>query len=170
MLKKKMEDALNKQVNEELYSAYLYLAMSVWFDTINLPGAKNWMYVQSLEEMTHAQKIFDFIMERGGTVKLAALAEPPNSWDSPLAAFEAAYAHEQHITSCIDNLVELATQENDNATRNMLIWFVDEQVEEEANADGIVQQLKMVKGEGGGLFMIDRDLKARVFTPPATGE
>ena len=170
MIGKKMEQALNDQVNAELYSAYLYLSMVAYFESKNLPGFAQWMRVQTQEEISHAMKIFDFINERGGRALLAAIDQPDAEWKSPLAAFEAAYAHEQLVTGRINDLVNLAIQEKDHATNSFLQWFVTEQVEEETSADAIVQQLKMAEGAPGALFMIDRELGQRVFTPPASTE
>jgi len=167
MLNEKIEKALNNQINEELFSAYLYLSMSAWFESINLKGFANWMMIQNQEEQLHAMKIFSFINERGGTVKLEGIKEPQLKWDSPLAAFEAAYKHEQHITGCINDLYHLAVEEKDRATQIFLEWFVTEQVEEEANADEIVQNLKLIGNAGHGVFMLDREMAQRVFNPAA---
>jgi ferritin len=166
MISKKIEEALNGQVNAELYSAYLYLSMESYFKSLNLDGFANWMRVQTQEEIMHAMKIYDFIDERGGRVTLKAIEGPPTQWESPLAVFEAAYAHEQKVTGLINGLVDLAIKEKDHATNTFLQWFVNEQVEEEASADAIVQQLKMMEDAPGGLFMLDRELAQRVFTPP----
>ena len=162
-----MEYALNEQVNAELYSAYLYLSMESYFKAQNLNGFANWMRVQTQEEVTHAMKIYDFINERGGRVILKAIERPQTEWDSALAVFNAVYEHEQKVTSLINDLVDLAIKEKDHATNSFLQWFVNEQVEEEASADGIVQQLKMMENAPGGMFMLDRELGQRVFTPPA---
>ncbi|UCC97129.1 MAG: ferritin [Phycisphaerales bacterium] len=166
MISKKMEKALNGQVNAELYSAYLYLSMESYFKSLNLNGFANWMRVQTQEEIMHAMKIYDFIDERGSRITLKAIEGPPTQWDSPRAVFEAAYAHEQKVTGLINGLVDLAIKEKDHATNTFLQWFVNEQVEEEASADAIVQQLKMMEDAPGGLFMLDRELAQRVFTPP----
>ncbi len=167
MLSKKMEKALNEQVNAELYSAYLYLSMESYFRSTNMGGFANWMRVQTQEEVSHAMKIYDYVDERGGRALLAPIEGPQTEWDSPLAAFEAAYAHEQKVTALINDLVDLAIGEKDHATNNFLQWFVAEQVEEEASADEIVQRLKMMKDAPGGMFMLDRELGQRTFTPPA---
>ena len=167
MIKKSIEKAINEQINAELYSAYLYLSMSAHFRSINLVGAANWMRVQAQEEMVHALRFYDYVLERGGKAALAAIEGPETEWKSPLAVFEAGYKHEQYVTSRINSLVDLAIKESDHATNAMLQWFVTEQVEEEANADAVIQKLKLTKGEGGGLFMIDQELGTRVFTPPA---
>ena len=163
MLSEKVEQALNEQVNAEMYSAYLYLAMSAYFEDQNLTGFANWMYVQAKEEMTHAMKIYNFIFDRGGRVKLKAIDTPPANWDDPLKVVEEVYEHEQKVTKMIHDLVDLARSENDHATDNMLQWFVSEQVEEEANADELVQRLKMVGGQGQGLLMINKELSGRQF-------
>ena len=167
MISKKMEKALNAQVNAELYSAYLYLSMESYFKSLNLNGFANWMRVQTQEEVLHAMKIYDFINERGGRALLKGIEGPPTEWNSPLAIFEAAYAHEQKVTGLINDLVDLAIKEKDHATNSFLQWFVNEQVEEEASADAIVQQLKIMEDAPGGMFMLDRELGLRVFTPPA---
>jgi len=167
MIGKKMEDALNDQINAELYSAYLYLAMAAYFDSENLPGFASWMRVQTQEETAHAMKIFDFVSERGGRVILKAIDEPAKEWNSALAAFKAACEHEQYITGRINDLVNLAIKEKDHATNAFLQWFVNEQVEEETSVDSVVQQLKMAEKAPGALFMMDRELGQRTFTPPA---
>ena len=167
MISKKMEKALNEQVNAELFSAYLYLSMEAYFKSLNLNGFANWMRVQTQEEVTHAMKIYDFIDERGGRITLKAIDGPETKWDSPLAVFNAVYEHEQKVTSLINNLVNLAIEEKDHATNTFLQWFVNEQVEEEASADQVVQQLKLMEKAPGGLFLLDRELAQRVFTPPA---
>ena len=168
MISKKMEDALNKQVNAELYSAYLYLSMAACFESMNLPGFANWMRVQTQEETTHAMKIYDYICERGGRVMLKAIEAPPANWKSPLAAFEAALKHEQKVTGLINNLVNLAVAGKDHATQIFLQWFVSEQVEEEKSADEIVQKLNLTKNMPGALYMLDKEMGQRVFTPPAS--
>jgi ferritin len=161
MLTEKMEKALNEQINEELYSSYLYLAMSAWFESQNLPGFAAWMKVQAREEHGHAMKFFEFIHERRGMVALKAIKEPAREWKSPLAAFEAALGHEQHITGRINDLVNGAIAEKDHATAAFLQWFVTEQVEEEASADRIVQILKMAANAPGALLMLDHQMGER---------
>ncbi len=167
MISKKMEEALNGQVNAELYSAYMYLSMESYFKSLNLNGFANWMRVQTQEEVMHAMKIYDFVNERGGRVTLQAIEGPPTEWDTPLAVFEGVYVHEQKVTDLINDLVDLAIKEKDHATNTFLQWFVNEQVEEESSADEVVQQLKMMENAPGGMFMLDRELGQRVFTPPA---
>lgn len=163
-----MNDALNEQINAEWYSAYLYLSMEGYFESLNLPGFANWMRAQIQEEAMHALKIYDFVNERGGRVLLKSIAQPPAEWDTPLAVFEAAYKHEQKVTGLINNLVNLAIREKDHATNNFLQWFVSEQVEEEASAGQVVQKLKMAENAPGGRLLLDRELARRVFTPPPT--
>jgi ferritin len=166
MLDKKMEAALNDQVNAELYSAYLYYAMVYYFEDKNLTGFAKWMRVQALEEVSHAQKLAAYVAERGGRAQMKAIDGPDNQWETPLAAFEAAYKHECYVSDRINKLVDLARELSDHATENMLQWFVEEQVEEEASADEVVQKLKLVEGSGQGLFMIDQELGQRAFTLP----
>ncbi len=168
MLSEKMQDAINEQINAELYSAYLYLAMNAYFESANLPGFANWMRVQTQEELTHAMKLYDYVNERGGRVTLKAIAQPPVEWDSPLAAFEAAYKHEQKVTGLINELVNLAIAQKDHAANTFLQWFVNEQVEEEKSADEIVQKLRLTGEAPAALFMLDQQLGQRVFTPAAT--
>ncbi|MBU1318810.1 MAG: ferritin [candidate division Zixibacteria bacterium] len=168
MMKKKVQDALNAQINEELYSAYIYFAMAAYFKSLNLDGFAHWMEIQTQEELSHAFKFYGYMNDRGGRPVMAAISKPPLEWDSPLAAFQEAYKHEQHISAAINKLVDLSIQESDHAMNNMLQWFVAEQVEEEASADEIVKKLKLIGDNGTGVLMIDQELAARVFTPPAT--
>ncbi|HMK36580.1 MAG TPA: ferritin [Desulfomonilaceae bacterium] len=168
MINEKIQNAFNDQINAELYSSYLYLSMSAYFQSMNLPGFANWMRCQAQEELVHAMKFYSFVHDRGGKVSLAAIEGPPTEWNSPLDAFEDAYKHEQKVTALINGLVDLALQEKDHAANAFLQWFVTEQVEEEASADGVVQQLKIAGDQGSGMFMIDRELAGRVFTMPVT--
>ena len=168
MISKKMQDALNEQINAELCSAYLYLSMDAYFQSTNLVGFANWMRVQTQEEMAHATKMYDYVNERGGKVTLKQIAGPPTEWESPLAIFEAVYEHEQKVTALINNLVDMAIAEKDHAANTFLQWFVSEQVEEESSADLMVQKLKLMKDAPGGLYMLDNELSQRVFTPPAS--
>ena len=167
MFNKKMEKSFNEQINEELYSAYLYLSMVAYFESTNLPGFANWMRVQTQEEIVHAMKFYDYINQRNGRVVLTALADPQIEWKSPMDAFEAAYKHEMHITAKINELVNLAIEEKDHAANMFLQWFVNEQVEEEKNPSDIIQKLKLIKNSSEGLYMLDKELATRVFTPPA---
>lgn len=161
MLKKSVEDALNKQVNAEFYSSYLYLAMSAYFESITMKGFAQWLKLQSREEMAHGMKIYDYIIEAGGSPKLTAIEAPKTPWKSPQAVFEQVYAHEQKVTGLINNLMELAIKEKDHATKNFLGWFVKEQVEEEANASEILAKIKMIGDVPGHLFWLDHELGKR---------
>lgn len=161
MISKKMEEAINKQINEEMYSAYLYLSMAGYFAEQNLMGFHNWLYVQYHEELAHAEKFYKYLVERGGQVRLAAIKEPEHAWKGPRDAFEAVLKHERHITGRINELVDLAEAEKDRASFAMLQWFVNEQVEEEANAQDILAKLEMVGDHKQGLLMIDRALAER---------
>ena len=161
MIDGRTQEALNRHANAEFYSSYLYLSMSAYFQSINLTGFAHWMRIQAREELAHALKFYDHVIERGGRVSLQAVEAPTAQWDSPLAAFEDAYRHEQKVTGLINQLVDEAVQTKDHATNNFLQWFVSEQVEEEAAADAIVQKLKLVGGAPGGLFMIDHHLGQR---------
>lgn len=167
MLCKPLEKALNEQIKNELYSSYLYLAMSSWFSANDLKGMAQWMLIQAKEEDLHAMKFFDYVLEHGNRVDLKALDQPPSEFKSPLDIFEQAYRHEQKVTKNIRDLVSLAREHNDHATESFLAWFSLEQVEEEASADDVVQQLKLVGDKGNGLLMLDRLLGQRVFVPPA---
>jgi len=170
MLSDEMIEALNKQINEEFYSAYLYLSMSAYFDSIGLKGFANWMMVQHKEEMDHGMKIYRYLFSQGARVKLLPIKEPPQSWDSPLHAFEETLKHEQHITKCINDLVDLAEELKDRATYNFLQWYIDEQVEEEENDREIIDKLKLVGDGRAGLFMLDRELSQRKYVPLTKNE
>lgn len=161
MISKKMEEAINKQINEEMYSAYLYLSMAAFFAELNLMGFHHWLFVQYHEELEHAEKFYKYLIERGGKVNLMAIKEPDKTWKSPKEAFEAVLKHEQHITGKINELVDLAEAEKDRATFAMLQWFVNEQVEEEAHAQEIVAKLEMIGDHKQGLLMLDRELAQR---------
>ncbi len=161
MLTEKMQKALNGQMNAELYSSYLYVSMHAYFKSVNLDGFANWMYDQAQEELTHARKFYDFLCQTGGRVQLTQIEAPPAEWNSPLAVFEATLEHEQKVTGLINDLVEIAHEERDHATHIFLQWFVSEQVEEEENVGGVLEQLKLMGEAQGGLFMIDRELAKR---------
>jgi len=164
MISKKMVEALNGQVNAEMYSAYLYLSMESYFRSLNLNGFAKWMRAQTQEEMMHAMKIYDFINERGGRVTLKAIEGPPTKWESPLAVFEATYKHEQKVTGLINELVDLAIEQKDQATNSFLQWFVKEQVEEESSVDKVVQKLKMADRNPQAMSTLDRELGQRALT------
>jgi len=170
MIDKKIERAFNDQLNAEAYSAYLYWSMAAYFESIDLKGFANWMRVQGMEEMTHAEKFYNFIIERGGRVTLTAIQAPATEWESSLAVFQGAYEHEQKVTALINKLVDLAMAQSDHAARVFLDWFVTEQVEEEASADEIVRKLQLIGEAKGPLFMLDGELAKRVFTPASGGD
>ena len=167
MLSKKMEEALNAQVNAEFWSAYLYLSMSNHFAAAGNQGFANWFSIQFQEEQAHATIFMKYVLSCGGKVTLAPIASVKTEWKSPLEAFEDTLAHEKKGTALIHDLCVLADEEKDFGTANMLKWFVDEQIEEEANAQELIDSLKMIKDNGFGLYMLDKELKARVYTTPA---
>jgi ferritin len=166
MISKKLEKAVNEQIQKETYSAYLYLAMAAYFAAQNLDGFANWFYVQNQEETFHAMKLHKYLIERGGEVELMEIQKPPKDFESPLKAFQAALEHERFISKSINELLEKALDEHDQALASFLKWYVDEQVEEEANAEKIVSQLELIEGYKPGLYHLDKELAARVFTPP----
>lgn len=164
-MKSKVETSLNEQIHAEIYSFYLYLAVSAWFKNRHLDGFGHWMSLQAQEEMGHAMKLFDYLIERGGKVNLLPIDAPPHSWDSPTEAVHAVLKHEQFITGRINNLVNTSVSEGDHATTVMLHWYVNEQVEEEANADTLYNQVKMLEGSNQGLLMLDREVAGRQLSP-----
>lgn len=161
VIKEKIQKAVNKQINAELYSSYLYLSMAAHFESMNFKGFASWLKIQSKEENGHAMKFFDFLIERGGKVELTEIEAPKKEWKSHLAAFQEVYAHELKVTGLINELVKLAKAENDYATEVLLQWFVNEQVEEEANSSQIVEKLKLINDSANGLFMFDHELGER---------
>lgn len=167
MIDGKMEKAINEQINWEIYSSYLYLSMSAYFESVNLKGSANWMRAQAMEELAHFKKMYDFVLARGGRVTLSEIKGPPEEWKTPLAAFEDALTHEQEVTRRINNLADLSLELKDHASNSFLQWFVDEQVEEESSVDEVIQSLKLNTENPGGLFMVDKELAQRTFTAPA---
>lgn len=161
MISSKIEKALNEQLNAELYSAYLYLAMSAYFDENNLSGFAHWMRVQSNEEFSHAMKFYNYLFQRNGKVEFESINSPKTKWKSILEVFENVYKHEQEVTKLIDNLVKLSYDEKDYATNNFLQWFVGEQVEEEATSLKIIDSLKLIGESHSGIFMLDKELGSR---------
>lgn len=160
-MKESLQEALNRQMNREFYSSYLYLAMSAYFESLALPGFAKWMGIQAKEERSHGMKFFQYLGERQTAIKLAAIEAPPTKWESPLKAFEEAYKHEQKVTAWIGELMTLSIKEQDHATSTMLQWFVAEQVEEEAKTNTIVTQLQRIGTDGPALLMFDHDLGKR---------
>lgn len=167
MISTKLQDAINAQINAELWSAYLYLSMGMHFENEGCSGIANWFRIQFKEEQAHAEIFMNYLNSRGGRVLLAPIAEVPTSWESPLAAFEATLVHEEKVTSLINALYHLAIEENDYATKGKLDWFISEQVEEEETARGIIDRLKLVSGNGMGQYLLDQELASRVYNVPA---
>ena len=167
MLSKRLHDALNAQINAELWSAYLYLSMSMDAENKGLKGVANWFFVQFREEQDHARILMNYINSRDAKVVLKPIEEVRTEWTSPLDMFKDTLEHEKVVTSMINNLAAIAAEDKDFASSNMLVWFVDEQVEEEQNAQDIIDSLKMVDDSKMGLYMIDKELAARVYTAPS---
>ena len=161
MINKPMQDAMNDQINKELYSSYLYLSMAAYLEDRNLPGFAHWMRVQEAEERGHAMKLYDFMVERGGRVMLNAIDAPKAEWNSTLELAEEVAAHEAKITASINALYELALKEKDYPTQIMLQWFITEQVEEEKKAAEIVANLKLIEDRGTAVLMLDHRLAKR---------
>ncbi|MBL7972252.1 MAG: ferritin [Prolixibacteraceae bacterium] len=168
MIKKEVLDALNAQINAESYSAYMYLSMAAYFENMGLSGFANWMKVQYQEESAHALKFFNYVVDRGGKVELKAVEQVPVDFDGIVDVYEKTLIHEVHVTDLINNLMNVAVKANDHAAQSFLKWFVDEQVEEEANVEKILSTLKLINGQGNGIFMMDRELGQRVFVDPNT--
>jgi ferritin len=166
----KVEKALNEQIHAEFFSFYLYLSVSAYFSVQHLDGFAHWMRIQAQEEFGHAMKLFDYLNERGGSVQLAAMAAPQREWASPADAVEAVLNHERHISARINELVNLAGSVKDHATTVVLHWYVNEQVEEEATAETLFHQVRMMEGSPHGLLMLDRELAGRTLSAPAPAE
>ena len=167
MLSKKLHDAINAQINAEMWSAYLYLSMSVDAADKGQKGIANWFAIQFKEEQDHAQIFINYLISRGCRVELKAIDSVETSWESPLAAFKATLEHEKKVTSLIHNLYEIALEDKDYASQSMLKWFIDEQVEEEENAQEIIDTLTKVGNSDLGLYMVDKDLSARTYSTPS---
>lgn len=166
MISKKMEHELNEQVNKEFYSAYMYLAMSAYCNTIGLPGFSHWMRMQYEEESLHVTKMYDYILDQGGQIHLKTIEEPAKEFGTPIEIFEQTLEHEQFVTKSIHNIMNLAVEEKDYATQTFLQWYVTEQVEEESNVNDILSPLRMVGNDKGGLMMIDQKLNVRTAPTP----
>lgn len=167
MINSKIQDAINAQINAELWSAYLYLSMGMHFENEGHSGIANWFRIQFKEEQAHAEIFINYLLSRGGRVELKAIDAVPTHWDSPLAAFADTLAHEEKVTALINNLYALAASEKDYATTGKLDWFVAEQVEEEETARGFVDRLKLIGDNGLALYMFDQELASRVYNVPA---
>jgi ferritin len=163
IMDKKLVKGMNDQINFELYSSYLYLSMASYLKSLNLNGFSNWMDVQVKEELAHTTRFYNFLHDRGEEVVLEAIARPEGKWNSPLEVFQDALKHEKKVTERINKLTNMAAELSDHASSNFLQWFVNEQVEEEANVVNVIEQIKLV---GGALFMLDRELSQRVFVDP----
>lgn len=170
MLSEKLEEAINAQINAELWSAYLYLSMSADFAGKGMPGFANWMLVQFNEEQDHALKLFNYLVSRGSKPILKPIDKVQIEWDTPLAMLEDTLAHEKIVTKLINDIYTLAIKENDYATQSMLKWFIDEQVEEEETAQGLIDALKLIGNNGFGLYQLDKELITRTHTPLNDGK
>lgn len=166
MINENVKQIINEQINKEFYSAYLYLSMSAYFSDMGLLGFANWMRVQTQEESAHAMLMYDFLISRGAKVVLKAVNAPGKDWKSPLEVMENVLIHEVYVTGLINNIVAVAEEAKDRATMSYMNWFVDEQVEEESNAQDIISKLKLIGDDKSALYLLDKDLAARVFTQP----
>ena len=160
-ISKTMQDAFGEQIKNEMYSAYLYLSMSAWFEDQDLPGFAHWMKAQFIEEETHALKMFDYVVDREGIVTLQPIAQPPSTWASAIEVFENVLEHEKHVTHLISNLYAMSVEERDFTSQQFLNWFLNEQVEEEKNADLILARLKSIGNMKGLLVMFDGHMEER---------
>lgn len=167
MLKSEIADILNRQINEELFSSYLYLAMSMRCKSLNFDGASKWFMVQAKEELTHSEKIWNYLSMHGADVVLTSISTPEASQNTLLELFEATLEHEKHITSCIHSIIQKTREHADFATESFMQWFLNEQVEEEANDTDIIASLKLIGSEGSALYLYDKELGQRTFIPPA---
>ena len=166
MFNEKIEKLINEQINAEMYSSYLYLAMSSYCADLGLAGVSNWLKIQAKEELCHADFMFNYLIERNGRVVLDAIAKPPSTWENVIEIFEETLKHEQYVTSRINNILTVAMEEKDHATASFYKWFIDEQVEEEATASDVLNKLKLTKAEGAALFFMDQEMLKRVFVQP----
>ena len=165
MVSTKMEEALNKQLNAEVYSGYLYLSMAAYFEETDLSGFANWMRVQAQEELSHGMKFYDYLVQRGTRVTLSEIKKPQFSWESPVDVFEHVLSHEKVVSGMINDLVDLAIEERDHSTNNFLQWFVAEQVEEEESASDALSKVKLASEASNGLFLLDSEFGNIVYTP-----
>jgi len=169
MISEKLEKAFNEQINKELYSAYLYLDMKTYFLEQNLLGFANWFDVQVQEEHAHAMGMFNYLNERGGKIELLAIDQPQVEGNTPLTIFEHVLRHEEYVTSRINALCDVAEEVKDRAAMHLLDWYIKEQVEEEANANGLIATLKLIGDDKKALLMLDKDLATRTFVAPVIG-
>lgn len=168
-MNEKLEKAFCVQINKELYSAYLYLAMQAYFKENNLDGFANWMYVQVQEELAHAMGMYNYVFERGGKVELMSIEKPEYSFNSPLNVFEEVLKHEKYVTSLINDLAFVAEEVRDRAAMSLLDWYIKEQVEEEANVSNVLGNLKLAQNDPRALLLLDRELATRTFVTPVIG-
>ena len=169
MISEKMEKAFNDQINAEMYSAYLYLSMHAYVETLGLKGFSNWMYVQTQEEMAHAMGLYNYVLTRGGKIDLGAIEKPQGSWNNIKDVVEAVLAHERKVTGLINGLVDVAEAEKDRAAMGFLDWYVKEQVEEEDNVETILTRLNLIGSDVNALLNYDKELAARTFVAPTIG-
>lgn len=159
MISKKLETAINEQIAKEIFSSNLYLSMAGYFSSLSLSGMASWMRMQSTEELQHAYKLFDFLLDRGGVPVIGQIDSPQNKWTSPLEGFQGALDHERKITKDINDLARLAQKEDDLSLEVLLHWFITEQVEEEATVQELVDRLRLASDSPGGLFILDNELR-----------
>lgn len=167
MISERLHEAINSQINAETWSAYLYLSMSMDAEHKGFKGIANWFYIQYCEEMDHARIFMNYLNERDAKVELKAIEAVPTAWESPLGMFKATLEHEKKVTALINNLAAIAKEDNDFASVNRLVWFIDEQVEEEENAQNIIDKLRMIGDNGYGQYMLDKELAARTYVQTA---
>lgn len=169
MINEKLEKAINEQINKEIFSSYLYLSMASYLADLGLSGFANWMRIQVQEEAAHAMGLYDYLIERGGSVELEAVAKPQTTWNNILHVFEATLEHEQFVTKSLNELADVADEVKDRAAASFLQWYINEQVEEESTAEDIINKLKLIDSDGNALFMLDKDMGARTFVAPVIG-
>ena len=169
MINEKLQAAFNYQINKELYSEYLYLAMKAYFQELNLLGFVNWLDVQVQEERAHAMGMYNYLNERGGKVELMAIDKPIVEGNSPLEIFEHILRHEEYVTSLINQLMDVAEETKDRAAMNFIDWYINEQVEEEASVGGVLATLKLIGDDKKALLLLDKDLATRTFVAPVIG-
>ena len=169
MISEKLVNALNAQVNAEYYSAYLYHSMSAYMEQTALKGIANWLFVQAKEEMAHGINMYQYILDRGAAPVLSAIEQPPGSFAGVEDVFRVVLEHEQKVTGLINAIASLAMQESDHACYQFIMWYVNEQVEEEANASDIINRIELIGNDRGMLLTLDNELGARVFVNPFPG-
>ena len=169
MINAELENIINEQINKELYSEYLYLAMKLYFEELNLQGFVNWFDVQVQEEHAHAVGFMNYLSERGGSVKLMAIDKPEVNGKTPLEVFKQVLEHEEYVTSLINGVADVAEKVKDRAALSFIDWYIKEQVEEESNVSGVIKTLELIGDDKKALLMFDKDLAARVFNAPVIG-